>query len=185
MDHSEYFALIAGFQANRNFSQTFSDSSSVLSVSSIFPTNTPSDFDPDHFIDNASDSNDEFLPEFDLHFVLDFMERQRLMFSYYTSDTLHIVMRNLIARPEFDGLHLRDLKFFCRGAQLDDLDRPFHEVFDMEDETLILTNSMRSALVLGCVVVGSVEGLKSWLGFNVRLLKKFLTPINSKTRRRR
>ena len=135
MDPTEYFALIANFQANRNFSQTFSDTSSLLSVPSFIATNTPSDFENENFSDDETDTDDEYPIEFDVHWVLDFANRTRLHFPYFTRDSISTAFRNMIARPEFDGYTLNDLKFYLRGHQLDDRDfyKPFEELFGMEE----------------------------------------------------
>eukprot|EP00434_Breviolum_minutum_P044967 symbB.v1.2.040222.t1/scaffold7039.1/size14331/3 len=135
MDPTEYFALIANFQANRNFSQTFSDTSSLLSVPSFIATNTPSDFENENFSDDETDADDEYPIEFDVHWVLDFANRTRLHFPYFTRDSISTAFRNMIARPEFDGYTLNDLKFYLRGHQLDDRDfyKPFEGLFGMEE----------------------------------------------------
>ena len=102
---------------------------------SFIATNTPSDFENENFSDDETDTDDEYPIEFDVHWVLDFANRTRLHFPYFTRDSISTAFRNMIARPEFDGYTLNDLKFYLRGHQLDDRDfyKPFEELFGMEE----------------------------------------------------
>ncbi len=127
MEHSQYFALLADFEANRNFTETFSDSSSMVSLSSSFSTILPDEIDE---IDENYLPVEELL-EFDVHWVLEFANRTRLHFPYYTCETLNMSFQNMIARPEFDGFTMNDLKFYLRGHQLEERDmrKPFRDLF--------------------------------------------------------